>query len=160
MAMAVAQAQAVSMRGARGVGLMVVLLMASRTARAEPARASGDRDTEIPTTGQQWFVQGHSFYVGRRYRESIAAFERALQLHVANAPEGAWNVARGYARLGNRKQTLRWLSHARDMGFRDASAMHGDPAFDPFRGDPAFREVIAPARHESTRQRRGVTIML
>jgi len=159
MAMAVAQAQAVSMRGVRGVGLMVLLLLASRTARAEPARAL-ERDGEMPTTGTQWFVRGHSLYVERRYRESVAAFERALQLHVANAPEGAWNVARGYARLGNRKQTLRWLSHARDMGFRDAGAMHGDPAFDQFRGDPGFREVIAPARHESARQRGRVTIML
>ena len=160
MAMAVAQAAAVSMRGVRAVGLMVVLLIASRTACAEPARAPGDRDAEIPTTGQQWFVRGNSFYVERRYRESVAAFERALQLHVANAPEAAWNVARGYARLGNRKQTLRWLSHARDMGFRDGITAHVDPAFDQFRGDAEFREVISPARHESARQRGRVPIML
>lgn len=138
----------------------VVLLMATRTAVAAPPRAHDERDEGIAVTGQEWFARGVSLYDVSRYRESVAAFERALQLHVVNAPEGAWNVARGYARLGNRKQALRWLAHARDMGFRDARAMRGDPAMDPFRGDPEFRNLISLARHASGRQPVCVTLML
>ena len=160
MALAVATTQAVSVRGALAVVTMVVMLLTTRTAAAAPARAHDERDAGMPATGPQWFALGNSLYDESRYREAVAAFERALQLRVANAPEGAWNVARGYARLGNRKQALRWLSHARDMGFRDAGALRGDPAMDPFRGDPEFRKLILQVRHESGWPPMRVAIML
>ena len=147
------------MRAAWGIG-MVVVLFAPHAAGAAIVGACDDREVCVPSTGEEWFALGHSLYGENRYRESVAAFERAMQLHVANAPEGAWNVALGYARLGNRKQTLRWLTHARDMGFRDAKAMHGDPALDRFRNDPEFRKVIFGVRHESGGARDVVVIML
>ena len=67
---------------------------------------------------------------------------------------------RGYARLGNRKQTLRWLAPARDMGLDDARAMRGDPAMDPYRSDLVFRKLVSLARHESGKQAVRVSRML
>ena len=87
-------------------------------------------DGAIPVTGKEWIAFGRALYDAGRYRESVAAFERGVQQHVDNAPSGAWNIARGYARLGNRKQTLRWLAHARELGFRDDRATRAEQAFE------------------------------
>jgi tetratricopeptide (TPR) repeat protein len=102
-------------------------------------------DTSSAEAPEQWVARGHELYAASRYRESIAAFERALQLRVGAGADGAWNVARGYAQLGNRKQAFRWLTHARQMGFRDEQAIRNEPAFDKFRGDARFRELVIPS---------------
>ena len=125
MAVAMAPAPAVSMRTAWAIGVIVVLL-ASHAADAATVGACDDPEARAPNTGQEWFALGDALYAENRYRESIAAFERALQLHVANAPEAAGKVARGYARLGNRKQTLRWLAHAHDMGLSQRTIVRRD----------------------------------
>lgn len=113
-------------------------------------------DGTIPVTGKEWIAYGCSLYDAGRYRESVAAFERGVQLHVDNAPSGAWNIARGYARLGNRKQTLRWLAHARELGFRDDRATRAEQAFDAFRSDPGFRAAVSPSSCSWCRARRTV----
>ena len=102
-------------------------------------------DGAIPVSGKEWIAYGRALYDAGRYRESVAAFERGIQLHADDAPNGAWNIARGYARLGNRKQTLRWLAHARELGFRDDRATRGERAFDAFRTDPGFRAAVSPS---------------
>ena len=102
-------------------------------------------------TAEQWSVRGHSFYDASRYRESIAAFERALQLRVAAPDDGAWHIARAYAQIGNKKQALRWLTHARQLGFRDEQAIRDEPAFEKYHGDPAFRALVTPSTCSSCR---------
>ena len=123
-------------------------------------RVVADVDTLPPVTGAQWFALGHVLYAERRYRESVAAFERGLQLRADGAAWGAWNVARGYARLGNGKQTMRWLTHARDLGFRDERATREEPAFDRFRDDPAFKETVAPSSCVACRMRKDVVVLM
>ncbi|MEP6991836.1 MAG: hypothetical protein ABJA80_12970 [bacterium] len=68
-----------------------------------------------PANGAQWFAQGQAFYRAHRFRESVAAFERALQLHADSAASGARYIARAYARLGNERQASRWLTHACEL---------------------------------------------
>jgi tetratricopeptide (TPR) repeat protein len=57
-------------------------------------------------------AQGHALYDAGRYKEAAASFERAMQLGVARPHEAARNVARSYAKLGNRKQAVRWAEIA------------------------------------------------
>lgn len=56
--------------------------------------------------------EGHALYDAGRYKEAAASFERAMQAGVARPHEAAWNVARSYAKFGNRKQALRWVEIA------------------------------------------------
>ena len=123
-------------------------------------RVVAGADTLTPVTGAQWFARGHVLYAESRYRESVAAFERGLQLRADGAGDGAWNVARGYARLGNRKQAFRWLTHARELGFRDQRATREEPAFDRFRGDPGFKETVAPSSCQGCRMRKEVVLLM
>jgi tetratricopeptide (TPR) repeat protein len=91
-----------------------------------------------------------ALFNARRHREAIAAFEHALQLGVGSPAVGAWHVARAYARRGNRKQALRWLSHATALGFDASQALRDEPSFEPYRNDPRFG-----ARSDSIGRARG-----
>ena len=90
----------------------------------------------------EWHAVGQALYDARRYREAVAAFERGLTLRANGSSDDAWSIARAYAQLGNRKQALRWLTHAQQLGFKDELAVGREPAFDKFRGEIRFREVV------------------
>ena len=96
-------------------------------------------------TPEQWSASGRNLYAASRYRESIAAFERALQLRVDASDDGAWYIARSYAQIGNKKQALRWLAHARQLGFNNAQAIRDEPAFEKYHGERAFRALVTPS---------------
>ena len=152
MAMAVATATAVSMN----IAMMVVMMAIS----APQVKVGTAEVTPLPSTGTQWVAFGRTLYDASRYRESVAAFERALQLRASNAPGSAWHIARGYARLGNRKQAVRWLRQARELGFLDDRATREEPAFDGIRDDPAFRAVVSASSCGRCRERSIVRVTL
>jgi tetratricopeptide (TPR) repeat protein len=108
-------------------------------------------DTLRVESADEWFALGNELYAASRYRESIGAFERGLQLRAHGAADGAWNVARAYAQLNNRKQALRWLTHARQLGFRNEQAIRDEPAFDKYRDDARFREIVMPSACKACR---------
>src|SRR3954470_22841200 len=89
----------------------------------------------------RWWALGHALFNDNRHRESIAAYERALQLGAGEPAVGAWQIARAYAHDGNGKQALRWLQHAISAGLDDREAIRRDPAFEPYRDDPRFNEL-------------------
>lgn len=103
---------------------------------------------------RHWEAYGDALYHTERYRESIAAFERAMLLGGAEN-EGAWNVARAYARLDRPKQALRWLGSALERGERSRQAAREEPAFSRLREDPRFRELTETG-DASRRARPGV----
>ena len=103
MALAAAEADAVSAR-------VKVGLVALACALAGVPTADGQGPTSRPP--DLLMSEGRSFYDAGRYKEAAASFERAMQLGVARPHEAAWNVARSYAKLGNRKQALRWAEIA------------------------------------------------
>ena len=147
-------------RFAMVVAVLAVWLPAPRVMTAEVPELPR-ADTLAPDTGAKWFALGRSLYDASRYREAVAAFERGLQLRADGASAGAWNIARAYARLGNRKQALRWLTHARELGFRNERATRDDPAFEQYRHDAGFRAAVSPSNCASCdlRGRGGVALM-
>ena len=108
-----------------------------------------------------WQSYGDALYHAERYRESIAAFERAMLLGGAET-DGAWNVARAYARLDRPKQALRWLGSALARGERSRQAAREEPAFGRLRDDPRFRELTetgaASRRARPGGPRRSLTV--
>ena len=85
-------------------------------------------DSRIPSSRQPEVLvsEGRALYDAGRYKEAAASFERAMQLGVARPHEAAWHVARSYARLGNRKQALRWAEIAERLGSPDGKLGHSD----------------------------------
>jgi tetratricopeptide (TPR) repeat protein len=99
------------------------------------AIASDDR------TPAHWWKLGTALFNAGRHRESIAAFERALQLGAGDPQTGAWRIACAYAHRGNRRQALRWLAHAIALGFDGREAIRQEPLFEQYRSDPRFAEL-------------------
>jgi tetratricopeptide (TPR) repeat protein len=89
-------------------------------------------------TPQRWWELGHALFNARRHREAIGAYERALQLGAGDPAAGSWQIARAYAHRGNRRQALRWLARAVDLGFDGKEAIRQEPMFEQYRGDPRF----------------------
>jgi tetratricopeptide (TPR) repeat protein len=81
------------------------------TSRVTPMPSSSP---DLPTSRPPDLLvaEGHALFDAGRYKEAAASFERAMQAGVARPHEAAWNVARSYAKLGNRKQALRWAEIA------------------------------------------------
>ena len=137
--------------------IVALLAVLASTPRAGLAQVQALTEPNVATnlvraeSPEQWFALGHELYAASRYRESIGAFERGLQLRAHGAADGAWNVARAYAQLGNRKQALRWLTHARQLGFHNEQAIRDEPAFDKYRDDARFREIVMPSACTSCR---------
>ena len=69
---------------------------------------------DIPTSRHPDLLmsEGHDLFDAGRYKEAAASFEQAMQFGVSRPHVAAWNVAQSYARLGNRKQALRWAEIA------------------------------------------------
>jgi tetratricopeptide (TPR) repeat protein len=93
----------------------------------------------------RWWSMAQALFNARRHREAIAAFERALQLGAGEPAYGAWQIARAYAHRGNRKQALRWLARAADLGFDARDAIRQEPQFEQYRDDPRFSVIADPA---------------
>ena len=112
--------------------LVIVALLALAVATPRVSTAQGDDDTLIAAddpSPQRWWRLGDALFNARRHREAIAAFERALQLGASEQADGAWRIARSYARSGNRKQALRWLDRAVELGFDAREAIRQEPLF-------------------------------
>ena len=92
---------------------------------------------------EHWRDYGQALYNDGKHREAIAAFERAVQLGGLSSAEGAWEIARSYAWLGNEAQMYRWLAHARDAGFEARDAVRYEPAFARYLDDPRFESLAA-----------------
>jgi tetratricopeptide (TPR) repeat protein len=122
------------------------LARADRAYAAQRWREAADLYQGALTVGggapRRWWALGHALFNDNRHRESIAAYERALQLGAGEPAIGAWQIARAYALEGNGKQALRWLQHAMSAGLDDREAIRGDPAFAPYRDDPRFSELV------------------
>jgi Tfp pilus assembly protein PilF len=101
-------------------------------------RGALETNARVPA---HWNEYGKALYQGGQYRESVAAFERAIQLGGTTAAIGAWNVARAYAQAGNDRQAYRWLSRAFDEGFRPRAQVQEEPAFQRYRGNERFRAL-------------------
>ena len=126
------------MRVMVNVAALLIVLVVPHASSAQASRLAVTSVPRLIEASEAYELGGRHF-ADARFKESIAAFERAMLL--GRVPDGAWQVARGYAKLGNRKQTLRWLSHALVAGYSVSDASWDDAAFDTVRDDASFRAL-------------------
>ena len=65
---------------------------------------------------QHWNAYAQALYNDNRYRDAIGAFEQAIRLGLDRPAPATVGIARAYAHLGNRKQALRWVERAVNLG--------------------------------------------
>ena len=117
----------------------------ARVAGADPYELLGAH----AASADRWHEVGEALRAGGRHREAIGAYERALQLGVRAPHRAALAVARSYAALGNRRQAVRWVERAVELGLADRTQL-ASPELEGLRGDPRFRaaEGALTARRE------------
>ena len=93
-----------------------------------------------PNSGRGWFNLGYSLHYSGQHRESIDAFNRALDLEFRPSLQ-MYNIACAYARLDNADQAIRWLERAGEAGMSIASSMDDDDDFDSIRSDARFKDL-------------------
>ena len=90
-----------------------------------------------------WNAYAQALYNDNRYRDAIGAFEQAIRLGLDRPAPAAVCIARAYAHLGNRKQALRWVERAVDLG-APRRALREDAEFERYRDDARFKELVGP----------------
>jgi Tetratricopeptide repeat len=83
-----------------------------------------------------------SLFRAQSYRESIPAYQRAIELGAEFPSNMAYNIACAYALLGEKEQALQWLDKAFTMGFRNLELARTDSDLNSLHGDPRFQSLV------------------
>jgi beta-lactamase regulating signal transducer with metallopeptidase domain/tetratricopeptide (TPR) repeat protein len=117
-------------------------------------RASNEGRRSSRRDGSDWFSRGMSFHRSERYDEAIEAFQKAIETGYRE-DAASYNIACGYALMGNRDKAFEWLRKAEEAGFDLSSYVGHDDDLDGLRGDPRWKALKnATQQHPSARQER------
>jgi len=83
-----------------------------------------------------------SLFRAQNYRESIPAYQRAIDLGADFPSNMAYNIACAYALLGDKEQALQWLDKAFAMSFRNLELARTDSDLNSLHGDPRFQNLV------------------
>ncbi len=96
---------------------------------------------ENPYHGRAWQQYGFALHQLSRYEAAIEAFEQSIELGF-QPTTSMYNIACGYALLGNSEAALDWLTRAMDMGFVGRNdLLRTDTDLDTIRDNPRFRQI-------------------
>jgi tetratricopeptide (TPR) repeat protein len=98
--------------------------------------------------GRDWYSKGMELHRKEKFQQAIEAFQKAIE-NDQRADDATYNIACGYARLGDVPKAIEWLKKAQEEGFDVAGSIDHDDDFDDVRDDPKFKE----ARRELRRSR-------
>ncbi|MGE5413397.1 MAG: tetratricopeptide repeat protein, partial [Syntrophomonadaceae bacterium] len=95
--------------------------------------------------GGDWYDEGMRLHRKRRYKEAIAAFGKAID-DGYREDAAAYNIACGYALLGENDKAFEWLHRSLEEGFDLSSYLRGDDDLESLHEDPRWAEVKKAAR--------------
>ncbi|TMB33240.1 MAG: tetratricopeptide repeat protein [Deltaproteobacteria bacterium] len=120
------------------------------TPSSEPHFSVGKVRDAFANLGTSGFYQrGMALHREGRYPEAIQAFRKAIARDERTG-ESAYNIACGYARLGDRDSALGWLAKASTLGFDLSRFLMDDDDLLSLRADPRFRDLVRRVREESS----------
>lgn len=102
--------------------------------------AIGAAAQTVDSAGHYIQRAGTAYTVGD-YAGSIAAYKSSLRFRPEN-PTVVFNVACNYSLMGDKKEALKWLSQAVDLGMY---SFDGDQDMDNIRGSKEYKKLLARA---------------
>lgn len=114
----------------------------------EASRAYEAITREQPSNALAWSRLGLSLHSTGKYDRAITAFHKAVA--IGNNPSAMYNLARSYARSGDKERAFEWLGKAVNAGFAQASRLDTDSDLAALRGDARFEEVRKVAIRTAT----------
>jgi tetratricopeptide (TPR) repeat protein len=87
------------------------------------------------------------YHRDQRYAEAIEAFEKAIEVGYRE-DAASYNIACGYALMGNNDEAFRWLDRAARAGFELYGYLVDDDDLKPLHNDPRWTELKTQARTE------------
>lgn len=129
----------------------VLLAQHSHDMKLKQKQLEHDSDA---SPGEMAYKRGYKLHAKGGYEEAIAAFEEARELGFKPAA-ATYNIACGYALMGDARQAMNWLDRAFDAGFEGPETLIKDSDFDPIRKSSAFQAYIDRAFAEAGVERRA-----
>ena len=116
----------------------------------EPHFAIGKARDVFANLGSSGFYErGLALHHEGRYQEAIQAFRKAIARD-ERSEASTYNIACGYARLGDREAALGWLEKASAIGFDLSNYLMADDDLLSLRADSRFRDLVRRVREESS----------
>lgn len=98
------------------------------------------------------YSRAYELHRKKRYQEAIAAFEKAIEARQRSGA-ASYNIACGYARLGQPDRALEWLEKAIERGFEVEDYLLSDSDLASLRGDARFQKLVAENGGDRIRNR-------
>lgn len=98
-----------------------------------------DGDDDNDSDGGSAYQTGYQLHMKGEYKKAIELFQKSA---AANENKGAslYNIACGYARLGQKDRAFEYLHKAWEAGYRDREHMKSDDDLNSLHGDKRFKE--------------------
>ncbi|HEX4439640.1 MAG TPA: M56 family metallopeptidase [Thermoanaerobaculia bacterium] len=96
-------------------------------------------------SGNDWYGRGMDLHNDENYEAAIEAFKKSIE-DGYREDAASYNIACGYARLGNSDAAFEWLKKAMDAGFDVASYLGRDDDLDSLKSDPRWAQTKKEAR--------------
>ena len=91
------------------------------------------------------YGRGMDLHRHGHYREAIEAFQQAID-EGQREEAATYNIACGYARLGDHDRAFEWLRRAAGTGFNLAGTLESDDDLNSLRSDPRFSQLKSELR--------------
>ena len=105
----------------------------------EAASAFGEVVRAEPNNGRAWYLLGMSLHSLGKYEQAIAAFEKNVA--IAQNPSAMYNIACGYARLGQADKAFEWLEKSLNGGGAAFANLDADADLENIRRDARFKKM-------------------
>lgn len=117
--------------------LYLLMYQLNRPDEAAPLLAAAEK---IGIDRFTYVGMGYTMYSLNRHREGVPFFEKAVEM--APTPNSLYNLACGYARLGEKDKAFAALDRAITAGYADRSHLESDTDLTSLHGDPRFEKIL------------------
>ncbi len=97
--------------------------------------------------GGDWYDEGMRLHRRGNYAQAIEDFQKAIADDY-RTDAASYNIACGYALLGDKDKAFEWLHKALEEGFELSSYLRGDDDLENLHEDPRWAEIRKAAREE------------
>jgi beta-lactamase regulating signal transducer with metallopeptidase domain/tetratricopeptide (TPR) repeat protein len=98
-----------------------------------------------PRDGSDWYDHGMQLHRRGKYEQAIEAFQKAIE-DGYREDASSYNIACGYALLGNKDKAFEWLHKAMEEGFELSGYLKSDDDLESLHSDPRWAELKSAAR--------------